>query len=347
MEPVKHLSHAATAVPTASPFSVSPREFRSMSILIRSALTVCALACAGAAFAVYPDRPITMIVPFPAGAGTDLTARTVAQCMEKQISGAHVVVVNRPGASGDIGLTALAQSVPDGYTLGIVNTPGVVSIPIERPTKYTIASFEFLGNVADSAGTISVHADSPIKTVADLIAAAKAAPGRITVGTQGVGSAGHISALLLEQSAGIRLSMVPFQGASPARTALLGKVIDSSMANLDEALGFRAGAPWRIVGVMSDVRSAAAPELPTFREAGYPIQAGSMRGFAGPKGMPPDVVSKLTVTIKTCAADPEFRERAAKSYLPIRYLPPADYVQNLQRLDTALRALWETKPWSQ
>ncbi len=310
-----------------------------------AALSLCGLATT--AFAAYPDRPITMIVPFSAGAGTDITARTVAQCMETHISGASIVVVNRPGASGDIGLSAIAGAAADGYTLGIVNTPGVISIPIERNTKWTLDSFDFLGNVAESPGTISVHADSPIQTIPDLVKFAKANPGRMSVGTQGIGSAGHISMLLLEKSAGIQMQAVPFQGAAPARTALLGKVIDSTMANVDEAVVFRSGSPWRILGVMSDARSPVAAELPTFKEAGYDILAGSMRGFAGPKGMPADVVAKLSSAIKSCVDDPTFRDRAAKSFLPIRYLAPADYVKSLRTLDTSLRDLWKVKPWNQ
>ncbi len=326
-----------------------PFPFRSprRHLLRATAAAAAGLALCTPAFAAYPERPITIIVPFSAGAGTDITARTVAQCMEQQIRGASIVVLNRPGASGDIGLTAIAQAAPDGYTLGIVNTPGVVSIPIERATKWTLDSFDFLGNVAEAPATVSVHADSPIQTIADLVKAARAAPGTVSVGTQGVGSAGHIAMLQLEKSAGISLSAVPFQGTAPARTALLGKVIDSTTANIDEAVGFRAGSPWRILGVMGDARSPVAPEVPTFREAGYDILGGSMRGFAGPKGMPAEVVARLSSAIKTCADDPVFRERAAKSFLPIRYLAPADYRRSLSQLDTGLRDLWKVKPWSQ
>ena len=306
-----------------------------------------ALIASTSALAAWPDKPITMIVPFSAGAGTDLTARTVASCMETQIPGATFVVQNKPGAAGDIGLTAIASAPADGYTIGIVNTPGVVSIPIERQTKWTINSFDFLGNVAEAPGTISVHADTPINTIQDLVKAAKAKPGAISVGTQGVGSAGHISMLLLEYSAGVQFSAIPFQGAAPARTALLGKVIDTTMANVDEAVVFRTGSPWRILGVMSDARSPVAPELPTFKEAGYDIQAGSMRGFAGPKGMPAEVNAKFASAIKACTDDATFKDRAAKSYLPIRYLAPTDYVQSLKKLDASLRDLWKVKPWNQ
>lgn len=314
---------------------------------IRSlALCSTALAC-GWVQAAYPDRAITMIVPFSAGAGTDITARNMAQCMEAQLKGPAIVVLNRPGAAGDIGLGALASSAPDGYTIGIVNTPGIVSVPIERATKWNLDSFELLGNVADSPATISVHADSAIHSVADLVKAAKAAPGQWSIGTQGSGSAGHIATLMLEKSAGIQLLPVPFQGTAPARTALLGKIVEGTTANIDEASSYRNGSPWRILGVMSDSRASVAADVPTFKEAGYDVLGGSMRAFAAPKGLPAEVSAKLVASVKTCAADPTFRERSTKSYLPIRYMSPQDLHKNLRQLDASLRELWKTKPWTQ
>jgi tripartite-type tricarboxylate transporter receptor subunit TctC len=318
----------------------------SIATRLSARVLIAALAAPAVCLAAYPDRPINLIVPFPAGAGTDMTGRTIAQCMEKTLPGAQVVVLNRPGASGDIGLAALAAAPPDGYTLGIVNTPGVVSIPIERPAKYTLDSFDFIANLVDDPGTISVHADSPIHSIKDLVMAAKARPDAVTVGTQGIGSAGHISALLLEQSAGITLSPVPFQGASPARTALLGKVIDSTMANMGEAITFQAGQPWRILGVMSDTRSEQSPDIPTFREAGFDILAGSMRGLAAPKGLPPPVLSTLSKAVEQCSTDAEFVDRAKKTFQPLRYLGRDEYVSNLRQVDTQLRALWKVKPWN-
>lgn len=323
-----------------------PGMSRTMKTALRNVIATLALVPA-LSFAAWPDRPITLIVPFPAGAGTDMTGRTIAQCMERFIPGSKIVVLNRAGASGDIGLAALAQAAPDGYTIGIVNTPGIISIPIERPGRYSLDSFEFIANIVDDPGTISVHGDSTIKSIPDLVAAARSNPGKLTVGTQGVGSAGHISMLLLEQAAKVSLSAVPFQGASPSRTALLGKVIDSSTANMGEAVGFQAGQPWRILGVMSDVRSPQSPDTPTFREAGYDILAGSMRGLAAPKGIPADVKHKLGAAVGQCSTDAEFLDRAQKTFQPLRYLAHDDYVKNLKQVDAQLRDLWKVKPWNQ
>lgn len=305
---------------------------------------ILATACA-AASAAYPEQPINLVVPFPAGAGTDLTARTIAACMETKIQGARFVVLNKPGASGDIALNYLAHAEPNGYTIGIVNTPGIVSLPIERKRSYTLESFDFIANLVEDPGTISVHADSPIHNVDDLVAAARKDPGTITVGTQGIGSAGHIAALLVEQVTGIKMMPVPFQGASPASVALLGKVIDSSMANLGEAITFSRGNPWRIVAVMSPERSSDAPDIPTFKEAGYAVYAGSMRGLAAPRGIPAPAMEKLTEAVALCNQDSSYQERAKNSFQPLKYLKRDEYVGRLKALDEQLRQLWKTNPW--
>lgn len=298
------------------------------------------------AHATYPERPINLIVPFPPGAGTDLTARSIASCMEKFLDGPGVVVVNRPGAAGDIGLSTLARSKPDGYTIGIVNTPGVLSIPIERKTHYTIDSFDFIANLVDDPATINVLGESEIKDINDLVAAAKKNPDAFTVGTQGPGSAGHLSLLALEHAADVSFSKIPFQGAAPASVALMGKVVDGTTANLGEALGFQAGRSWRILGVMSDKRFDEAPDVPTFREYGFDALGGSMRGLAGPKGMPEDVLEQLTSAVEQCSRDAEYLERARNTFQPLRYLPRNAYMESLKSVDKQLRALWAVKPWN-
>ncbi|AWP82413.1 hypothetical protein B7P04_07655 [Bordetella bronchiseptica] len=316
-------------------------------LTMKKALLCSLLALPALCFGAYPERPINLIVPFPAGAGSDLTARTIAACMESKIPAARFVVLNKPGASGDIGLTALAQAAPDGYTIGLVNTPGVISLPIERKTAYTLDSFDFIANLVEDPGTISVHADSPIRTVADLVAAARAKPGAITFGTQGIGSAGHISALSLEQAAGIKLTAVPFQGASPASVALLGKVIDGAMTNLGEAITFANGKPWRILGIMSPARSSQAPDIPTFQEAGYTVLGGSMRGLAAPRGIPAAAMAQLTRAVDECNRDDTYLTRARNTYQPLRYLKRDEYIKNLQAVDRELRKLWSVNPWQQ
>ncbi|RZI97259.1 MAG: tripartite tricarboxylate transporter substrate binding protein, partial [Rubrivivax sp.] len=234
--------------------------------------------------AAFPDRPITIVVPFSAGGGTDLTARLLARSMEKH-GGQSVVVVNRVGAGGEIGMAAVANAPADGYTLSIINTPNTLTIPIERAAKFNLASFDLLANVVDDPATLSVNASTGIRSVQDLVAAAKKSPDTLTYGTAGIGSAGHISMLMLEKAAGIKLRHVPFKGTSDVATALLGNHIDVATANLGEALAFSKGKDWRILGQMAPRRSPMARDLPTFAEAGFALESGSLRGLGAPRAM--------------------------------------------------------------
>jgi len=313
-----------------------------LSKLLGLAVVICAAAAANAA---YPERPINFIVPFPAGAGTDLTARTIAACMETKIDHSRFVVLNRPGAAGDIGLNAIAQAAPDGYTIGIVNTPGIVSLPIERERSWTLEGFDFIANLVEDPGTLNVHADSPIHTIQDFVDEIKNNP-NITIGTQGIGSAGHISALMIERATGAKVTTVPFQGAAPAAVGLLSRVIDSSMANLGEAMTFAKASPWRIVGVMSAERSAQAPEIPTFRESGYDVISGSMRGVAAPRGLPAEILATLSSAVAQCNVDQTYLSRTKNSFQPLLYLKRDEYVRRLKDLDRQLREIWQTTPWT-
>ena len=295
--------------------------------------------------AAWPERPLQLIVPFAAGGGTDISARTMAQFLEREL-GQPVVVQNRPGAGGEIGLSAIADARPDGYTIGIINTPGIVTIPIERSPRWSLASFTFIAGVVEDPTTFAVHPESPMRSIADLVAAAKAKPGEVTVGTQGVGSAGHISALLLEQAAGIRFECVSYAGSAPAAVALMRRDIQVTTASLGESLTFAQQQPWRVLGLMSSTRSEFAPDLPTFKEAGYDISGGSLRGIGAPRGLPPDVVRRLSSAIVAVLRHPEFREASARTFQPLRFLESAEYVAYLQNADAAHRALWRVRPWN-
>ncbi|MBR0667573.1 tripartite tricarboxylate transporter substrate binding protein [Roseomonas hellenica] len=304
-----------------------------------------ALAAPSPARAAWPDRPIQMIVPFAAGGGTDISARTLARYLEAEL-GQPIVVVNRGGAGGEIGLSAIADARPDGYTLGIINTPGVVTIPIERSPRWSMDSFAFIAGVVEDPATFAVHPDSPIRTIADLVAAARAAPGQVTLGTQGVGSAGHIAMLLLEQAAGVRFEPVAYAGAAPAALAMLQKQIQVTTANLGESLTFAQQQPYRTLGVMAAERSSMAPDVPSFKEAGYDLRGGSLRGIGAPRGLPPEVAQKLSGAVSRVLANADFVATSERTFQPLRFLPPVDYVAYLREVDAAHRALWRIRPWN-
>src|SRR5215208_5737029 len=209
------------------------------------------LAVCGMANAAYPDKPITMIVAYSPGGGTDLIARAIQPYLEKYIGGgAKIVIVHRPGAGGEIGFAAIANAAPDGYTIGFVNTPPLITVPIERTAQFGGPQrFELLGNVIDDPCNFAVHADSEIRTLKDLAAYAKANPGRVTVGSSGIGSDDHLLMLMFERAAGVKMTHVPFKGAADVRTALISKQITIGAINIGEAQqSIRGGAPMRNIG---------------------------------------------------------------------------------------------------
>lgn len=310
-----------------------------------AASVIAVLAAPRLARASWPERPLQLIVPFAAGGGTDISARTMAQFLEREL-GQPLVVQNRPGAGGEIGLSALADARPDGYTIGIINTPGIVTIPIERSPRWSLASFSFIAGVVEDPTTFAVHPESPIRSIADMVAAARAKPGEVTVGTQGVGSAGHISALLLEQAAGIRFEFVSYAGSAPAAVALMRRDIQVTTASLGESLTFAQQQPWRVLGLMSADRSEFARDVPTFKQAGYDIRGGSLRGIGAPAGLPEAVVNRLSAAISNVLRHPDFRETSARTFQPLRFLDSADYVTYLRDADAAHRALWRMRPWN-
>lgn len=319
---------------------------------LRQILPVLALsatvAVPGVAHAAYPDQPIKMIVAYAPGGGTDIVARLMAQAIQKHLGpNASIVVVNRPGAGGGIGFSELANAKPDGYTIGFINTPNVLTIPIERKSNFHWSNYDLLGNVVDDPGNFSVHADTPIKNMSELIAYAKANPEKVTYGTTGVGSDDHLAALMVERTAGVKLMHVPFKGAGEVRSAIAGKQIMVAAINIGEALQYeKGGTPLRHLGQMSEKRSSLAPNVPTFKEQGLNVIMASLRGIAAPKGLPADVKEQLVNAVQKAVADPDFQIKAANVFAPVRYLAPVAYTSELKEDEEGFKVLWRTMPWS-
>ena len=318
----------------------------------------CGLACAAGliaalvgapARAAWPaDQPINMIIAYAPGGGTDIIARNITPFIEKHLGeGARINVINRPGAGGGIGFAAIAQAPPDGYTIGFINTPPIITIPIERSAPWTLASFDYLGNIVDDPGTFCVHQDSQIKTLADLQAYARANPKKVTVGSTGVGSDDHLAMLFFEKSAGVSMTHVPFKGSADTRTAIIGRHIEVAAINVGEALQYiKGGSPIRCLGQMTATRMSMAADWPTFRELGFNFEMASLRGMAAPKGLPAAVRERLVKAIAAATADPAFRMSAEKAFAPVRYLAPPAYEAELKAGDTLFRQLWKELPWT-
>ncbi len=293
----------------------------------------------------FPDRPLSMVLAFPAGGGTDVAARPLARIMERYL-GQPIVITNRPGAAGEIGFTELARSKPDGYTIGFINTPTIVTIPLERPqARFRLDDFAPLLNVVDDPGAIWVLPDSPIRTVADLVAEARRRPGQISYGTSGIGSDDHLAVLALERASGTKFLHVPFAGGAPVRTATLGRQIELAVTNIGEAIGdFRQGM-FRPLGQMGTARWPVMKDVPTFREQGFDVVEGSMRGLAAPAGLPRPVLDRLADAARRAAEDPEWQAIATQLALPLRLLGPDEYRGELVAMQAQYEKLWAAHPW--
>jgi tripartite-type tricarboxylate transporter receptor subunit TctC len=310
--------------------------------LIASALATPAIARAQGGW--RPDRQITMIVAFAAGGGTDVAARTIARFMEADL-GQPVVVLNRPGAGGEIGFSELARARPDGYTIGFINTPNIVTIPIERRARYSLDDFSLIGNIVDDPGGMWVVPDSPYKTLADLLAAARANPGTIGYGTTGIGSDDHLAMLALERATGTKFLHIPFAGSSQVKQNVLSRTIPLAVMNVAEGLNDMNQGTLRPIAQLGETRWDRAPTIPTLRELGFDVVEGSMRGMAAPGGMPTEIITRLADSVKKTVDNPEFQKLADQQFLPLRFLAPDAYRAELLALRARYQALWNLHPW--
>lgn len=295
----------------------------------------------------YPTRPIQMIVAFAAGGGTDVAARSIARFMEKHLGGgASIGVVNRPGAGGEIGWTAVAQAAADGYTIGFINAPAIAAMTVEKQTRFTMDSFAPIGNLVYDAAILAVQRDSELRNVADLIAAARANPGALTIGTSGAsGNSEHLALLQLQRLAGIRINHAPFGGTAPMRSALLGRHIPVGAFNLSEGAEQAREGGLRILGVMAEERQRIAPDVPTFREQGVDLVGGSSRGIVAPRGVAAPILAQLRDAVRAAMNDPEYIAVAERAIVPLRYMDGDEYGAFLARMTAEMRAIWQATPW--
>jgi len=299
--------------------------------------------------AAWPtEKPIQAIVPYPPGGGVDVMTRLILPVVEKHIQGARFVVVNRAGAGGQLGFEASFNAPADGYTIGAVAVPAINTIPRERATRYQPMEYTFIANVVDDPNTIFVPPSSPLHTVEDLVRAARERPGMLSYGTTGVGSDDHILMLALQALADLEpLTHVPFAGAAPLMGQVLGGHIEVAVGNVAEILGPLRDGRLRALGQASATRWSAAPDLPTFREQGYDLVAGSARGIVAPPGIPDAIRTRLEAGFAAALADPDFLRDAQRVSLPLRPAVGAEYREMVAATDRMVQELWEMRPWGQ
>ena len=293
--------------------------------------------------AAWPERPIEIVVGFAAGGGTDITARTLAMFLGKQL-GASVVVINKVGASGEIGLGYVAKAAPDGYVLGMTNMPGLVTLPIERRAQFKHSDFAYIANLVRDPSAFSVLASSKYKSLADLVADAKAHPGQISYGSTGVGTDDHLAMVLFERLTGTQLNHVPFNGAGPLRTAVLGGHVVVGGMNLGEVMP--SVSKVHVLAQAGPARSRLAPNVPSFAEQGVNLVFNSERGIVAPVGIPADVQRRLTEALRAVAADPDFQKQMVQQYTEMDYVEGAAWKARLDKATAEFITLWKSSPWS-
>ena len=302
------------------------------------------LAVTTPVLAEWPEKPINLIVAYSPGGGTDVTARTLQPMLEAEL-GQSVVVVNRPGAGGEVGHTAIAQAQADGYTIGILNIPPMLTIPITRDAAFTADDFIPVAGLVRDPSALSVHANSPFQTLDELVAFAKENPGAVTVGTTGVGTDDHLAMRYFADAAGIKLTHVPFAGGGPARTALIGGHVSAAALNLGEALPAAKDGRVRILAQFSDAVSEFAPDVPTAASLGYDVQMLSERGIGMPAGVDPAIVEKLAAAIGRVTANAEFGKRNADRFTEVNYRSTDAFGAHIQKLKEDYQAMWDKAPW--
>lgn len=297
-----------------------------------------------AALADYPEKPITVINPNTAGGGTDVGIRTWQPYVEACLGNNAVLIPTAmPGAASAIGITALANAEPDGYTIGGTNMPNLVSNQLARPDLPDIDAFEYIGNVIGVSSTINVRMDSPLASLKEAVEHIESAGGTVNVGMGGIGADDHLVGLQLEKLLGTSFNFIPFGSGADARNALLGGQVEFSMMSNVEAAGFSDEV--RPLAIASVERSELFPDVPTFIEEGYDLVGGSTHVIAAPKGFPPEALAKWRECIQTAVADPAFLADAKARSLSLNIMTGEETEAFVREQHRLLTELWNADPW--
>jgi tripartite-type tricarboxylate transporter receptor subunit TctC len=293
----------------------------------------------GAASAVaqtYPTRPVTLVVPFPAGGGNDTMARLVAEKLSKAL-GQQVVVDNRGGGGGTIASRAVAKAAPDGYTLllGFTGTLAINPSLYPNPGYDPRTDFAPIGLIATGPSVLIAHPSFPAQSVGELIAYAKANPGKINYASASIGTVAHMSAELFAHMAEIKIVHVPYRGTGPAMTDLLGGHVGIMFASIPTAIGHVRSGSLRALAVTTATRSGFLPEVPTIAESGLPGYAAAGRyGLLAPAGTPRPIIERLNAELNTALKAEDLRAKLATEGAEPLTSTPEEFAADIDREET-------------
>ena len=300
-------------------------------------------ACTATLAQDYPNKPIRFIVPFPPGGGTDSLTRLVANKLTETLKW-NFVVENKPGAGGNVALDTTAKAAPDGYTLVMAQTDNVVLNPLlySKLTYDPVKDLVPVGLVASGPAVLVVRADSPFKTLADVVAAAKAEPGKLTFASPGLGTVSHLISELWQKSSGMKLTHVPYRGLSQTLPDVLSGQVDMYMGSIPTLQGHIKGGKVRALAVTTAKRSPVLPQVPTYTESGIPgVELASVWGVMAPAGTPEAVIQRINTELNKALQQPDMREKILASGAGVLGGSPQEmgalYANDRQRLAPVVR----------
>lgn len=285
-----------------------------LAVLMTACLVLFAAGCGGGKQAAYPaDGEIKVIIPKAPGGGTDTSARTVVELLQKELSGSQFVTVNKPDGGGITGMVDLAKAKPDGHTLGMV-TVELAMFPHQGKAQVTNKDYVSICAPIAAPAALIVPKDAPYNTVDEFVAYCKAHPGEVQVGNSGAGAIWHIAALNFEKDYGVQFKHVPYpKGLADIAAALTGRHIDATLADPSAFKSqLAADGGMKLLAIMSDTRSALYPEVPTFKELGHNLTIRGWAALVAPKGMPQDKLDILRKAAEKVCASEEFKQRMAQ-----------------------------------
>ncbi|WP_406626236.1 Bug family tripartite tricarboxylate transporter substrate binding protein [Acidovorax sp. SDU_ACID1] len=312
---------------------------------MKKLLAALAMAALCATAAAWPDKSVTIVVPFPPGGSTDTIARAMAQKMGDTL-GQSFVVDNRPGATGTIGATAVKRAPADGYTLLFASLgPYVITPHLMKSAPYDAAAdFDYISVPVQAPNVLVASSAQQARTVTEVVAALKAQPGKLSFASSGNGSSDHLSAEMFWQQSGTSGTHVPYKGGAPAINDLLGGQVDFSFQNVNAVLPHIRAGKLRAIAVTGDKRSPVLPDVPTLAEAGVQgAEVYSWQGLAAPRGLPADVKAKLGQAAVDAIRDPAIAKRFTDQGLEIVGSTPAEFTAFQARENARWKALIQSR----
>lgn len=287
-----------------------------------------------------PGRPVTIIVPYAPGGSTDTSARLMAAAIEREL-GVPVPVVNRPGAGSLIGVSEAARARPDGHTLVWAVLPTIIGHYLDptRRAPYTRESFQPIAHHHFSPVCFGARANGPLRSIADMVEAARRNPEGVSVSTSGLGGTPHLGTLLLEHVTGVRFASVHFNAGPPSATAVVGGHVDVVAGGASDMMPGLRAAELRVLGICWDRADPLLPGVPTLRSQGHDVIMASASGLMGPAGIPMEIVHRLSDIARRALERPEHRERLWNFGIPPTWLDPEAYAEYWRRDEDRMRPL--------